>query len=364
MALRHLDDVHCPLCQQSYDREATRKRLEAVARPEKQSEMSIRGRRAPVSDLAAQVETTQNQLSTTRKELSVAETSVREQEEWLRSMTARLQELGSTHTEKEPEAAVRQAVAQYEQLAQAVGRMHSEGEQLSLAAASAVEQVRRKELLTQIASAEAERNKVKASVDAHSRTYDVATTIIEAVRSASWQVVRGQVEKINPLVERIYARMDPHPSLTRVAIETMTSGQRGRINVFVADRQGGVVHQDPAPVLSSSQLNALAVSVFLGFNLGVPSTPLSSALLDDPLQSLDDVNLLGLVDTLRRTKALRQLMLSTHDQRLAQLLVRKLRPRTDSETALLIEFTDWQRDGPSFTETELPPAVMGIVLAA
>jgi hypothetical protein len=29
-------------------------------------------------------------------------------------------------------------------------------------------------------------------------------------------------------------------------------------------------------------------------------------MLDDPLQSLDDVNLLGLVDTLRRTKALRQ----------------------------------------------------------
>jgi hypothetical protein len=41
--------------------------------------------------------------------------------------------------------------------------------------------------------------------------------------------------------------------------------------------------------------------------------PLESAILDDPLSSLDDINLLGLIDLLRRTKDQRQLFVSTHE---------------------------------------------------
>ena len=79
----------------------------------------------------------------------------------------------------------------------------------------------------------------------------------------------------------------------------------------------------PSAVLSSSQINALAVSVFLALNLGVPNPPLSAAILDDPLQSLDDINLLGLVDLLRRTKERRQLFVSTHDMRFGDLMAQE-----------------------------------------
>ncbi len=57
---------------------------------------------------------------------------------------------------------------------------------------------------------------------------------------------------------------------------------------------------DPSLVLSSSQLNVLAVSTFLALNLAIDSLPLQVVALDDPLQSLDTVNLLGLADLLRR----------------------------------------------------------------
>lgn len=69
-------------------------------------------------------------------------------------------------------------------------------------------------------------------------------------------------------------------------------------------------------------------------------------MLDDPLQSLDDVNLLGLVDTLRRTKALRQLIVSTHDRRFTNLLQRKLRPVGDDGRTSVFEFSDWSESGP------------------
>lgn len=82
-------------------------------------------------------------------------------------------------------------------------------------------------------------------------------------------------------------------------------------------------------VLSSSQMNALAVSIFLSLNLGTTALPLDMVVLDDPLQSLDDVNLLGVSDLLRRIKDRRQLFVSTHDVRFSHLLQRKLRPTVD-----------------------------------
>ena len=100
-------------------------------------------------------------------------------------------------------------------------------------------------------------------------------------------------------------------------------------------------------------MNALAVSVFLAFNLGVESVPLKTAVLDDPLQSLDDVHLLGLIDLLRRVKGRRQLVLSTHDARFGTLLARKLRPISEHQRTVAIDFVDWTREGPTLVLHEI-----------
>lgn len=76
--------------------------------------------------------------------------------------------------------------------------------------------------------------------------------------------------------------------------------------------------------------------------------------MDDPLQSLDDINLLGLVDLLRRTKDARQLVVvSTHDPRFGALLERKLRPIGSSQRTIVIEFEGWGRKGPICYERSL-----------
>ena len=84
-------------------------------------------------------------------------------------------------------------------------------------------------------------------------------------------------------------------------------------------------------------------------NLGMPSLPVRAAILDDPLQSLDDL----LVDLFRRLRAHRQLLVSTHDERFGQLLRRKLRPVADRQRTLVIEFEGWTREGPQVRRTEL-----------
>ena len=118
----------------------------------------------------------------------------------------------------------------------------------------------------------------------------------------------------------------------------------------------------PALVLSSSQLNVLAVVTFLALNLAVPTLPLQLAAFDDPLQSLDNVNLLGLADLLRRIRGRRQVMISTHDDRLASLLERKLRPIGEAQRTMMIHMDGWSRGGPIVESHDVPPDVAGLRL--
>jgi len=78
----------------------------------------------------------------------------------------------------------------------------------------------------------------------------------------------------------------------------------------------------------------------------VPAPPLALVAMDDLLQSLDNVNLLGLSDLLRRLRGRRQIILSTHDDRLASLLERKLRPVGVDERTVAVSLNAWDTSGP------------------
>lgn len=55
-------------------------------------------------------------------------------------------------------------------------------------------------------------------------------------------------------------------------------------------------------------------------NLGLLSLKLDLTMLDDPLQSLNAINLLGLVDVLRSFRQHQQIIVSTHEPKLLGLL--------------------------------------------
>ena len=104
--------------------------------------------------------------------------------------------------------------------------------------------------------------------------------------------------------------------------------------------------------------------MFLALNLGMPRLPLQVTILDDPLQSLDDLNLLGLVDLLKRTRERRQLMVSTHDRRFALLLERKLRPVSDSQRTIRVELNGWTSEGPMTNQYDIQGDPVPIRIAA
>ncbi len=351
LALRHLTD-RCPVCQQEYDVPATRARLEALV-GESPQEAS-----APTADaakeVAAELAASEKRLAHVRADLSEPEFRAEQADRWQAELPGRLSELGIEEGVTDPVGAVEALAEEHKARAVMLSELYRRGEQLTLVMTRATEQAQRVDLTQQLRQAEQVLASATNELSAHTRTRDVATKILEGIREAGQEAVALQVKRIEPLVERIYARIDPHPGFTQVKLLTAFYRRRGQISARVADPQAAFPDQDPLPVFSSSQLNALAASLFLGLNLGVPTIPLEAALLDDPLQSLDDVNLLGLVDTLRRTRTLRQLIVSTHDPRFAALLERKLRPVGDAERTIIIAFEDWTRDGPIYSQQEIP----------
>lgn len=133
---------------------------------------------------------------------------------------------------------------------------------------------------------------------------------------------------IGSLLQRIYSNIGLHPEFR--VVRFLTAQHHGRRRVWTsleAAADGGhIVVDEPRTVLSSSQLNVLAVAIFMSLNLPIEDLLLEIMALDDPLQSFDNVNLLGLVDLLRRLCGHRQVIVSTHDDRLVGPLQRKLRP--------------------------------------
>lgn len=350
LALRHLAE-RCPVCEQEYDIEATRERLQArVERGPDDEQTAVLDR---VNKLTSELASAEQNLTEAAAQLLRAEQAESERRTWHEGLQSRVKELqlpdSASHEDLEA-----LATSETDRI-EAMGDLYSRGEALALAVARASEVAQRAELEQQLRAAQEVVGERQGVLAIHEQAGETATAILEAGRVAAHEAVDSRVLQIEPLVERIYARMDPHPTFTEVHLATTYPRGHGRVRTLVTDPSAGLKDRDPYTLFSSSQLNALAVSLFLGLNLGTHDAPLRVAMLDDPLQSLDDVNLLGLVDTLRRTKALRQLLVSTHDRRLAQLLQRKLRPVGGDRKTSVLSFAGWTPDeGPTVEPSDVP----------
>jgi DNA repair exonuclease SbcCD ATPase subunit len=89
----------------------------------------------------------------------------------------------------------------------------------------------------------------------------------------------------------------------------------------------------------------------MALNAGEGALPFM--VLDDPLQAMDAMSVLGFADLCRRLREGRQLIVTTHDRRFADILERKLAPREASSRTRVVELTAWTREGPTVEAREL-----------
>lgn len=362
LALNLLEE-QCPVCQQSYDVEKTRKRLLALVdeqpRAFEASQDEVVDVEAATRALtkAAESETKSKQL------LDEAVSSQKTFRRWEKTCEERIAELG-VEAEDDLMKQINDLLEAGDLHEQQVKRQITEGEKLSLNLARESAIARVKSTAADLKKAEDELAAQQQLISKRETTTKQIKILIDQLREARSKVAVDKLSEIQPLLQRIFARIDPHPTFRNLKLATQFFRGKGRLDAEIHDDLEGKSSNSPESILSSSQLNALAVSIFLSFNLALPNLPLQAALLDDPIQSLDDINLLGLVDLLRRTKERRQIIVSTHDARFGKLLARKLRPANSAQTTSVIELVGWKRTGPEVSQFSIDADVIPFRLAA
>lgn len=355
IALKLLTDV-CPVCQQEYDIEETRERLGELVSTEEKVEILDVETEESVAELALAEKEAFASLGEGRKLLIDAEAELARHKEWSSQRDHALSGLGIEidDLKRLPEQ-IDKTIAECEEQAESLLNHRKVGEQLALNLARESAKARISTVKGDLEKAREEFRSQRMRVEYRNQTGTTVNLLLEKLREAATQVAIDRLEQIEPVLQSVYSRIDPHPAFRVVKLATSFSRGRGGLDAEVFDTVEGIPSANPNVVLSSSQLNALAVSIFLSLNLALPRLPIDAAMLDDPIQSLDDINLLGIVDLLRRTKDRRQVIVSTHDERFGKLLARKLRPANTTQRTSVIELHGWTRSGPDIRQYEIKP---------
>ena len=361
VALRHLGE-HCPVCQQTYDIDSTRDRLSRLRE-------AVQPAGLPTSDLGLiglmkHLQEMQERASSAAAVLQDAQRQERMRADTQERIRASLAELGINIPEGSSAAsAIASALEENARNLETLSEITPRGEALALSLARTGQLARQAEVEHEVQRLRRDLSTVRNETKMRQAAGELVSKMIDGLRGASSDLVEGELLRLEPLLQRIYATADPHPEFRMVKLLSRMYRGSGRVLAEVEDPLHDRRSDVPGAFLSSSQMNVLAVSVFLALNLGIPTLPLNVAILDDPLQSLDDLNLLGLIDLLKRMRERRQLMVSTHDNRFASLLERKLRPVSDSQRTILLELSGWSSEGARVAQRDIAPDVVPLRLA-
>lgn len=132
------------------------------------------------------------------------------------------------------------------------------------------------------------------------------------------------------LINSIYKKIDPHPSFTEIDFDCdFDVDSRPKLNVVIKDTSLNQVIS-PNLYFSAAQLNILSLSIFLARALHAEynDNSLDVILIDDPIHSMDSINILSTIDLLRSVSLRfgKQIIISTHDENFYELLKKKIPP--------------------------------------
>lgn len=124
------------------------------------------------------------------------------------------------------------------------------------------------------------------------------------------------------LINEIYSKIDPHPSFKQVKFIASFEDNNPSLDVYVnGDDSESLI---PNLYFSTAQINILSLSIFLASALN--SKTYDCIFIDDPIQSMDSINVLSTIDLFRSivVNHKKQIILSTHDENFHNLLKMKI----------------------------------------
>lgn len=160
---------------------------------------------------------------------------------------------------------------------------------------------------------------------------------VEAVRAHI--IGREFNERLNKLWRDLFVRLAPtEPFVPAFQIPTEAT-QKLKPKLVTLHRSGGA-GGTPGAMLSAGNLNTAALTLFIALHLTV-APQLPWLILDDPVQSMDDVHIAhfaALLRTLSKEQD-RQVIVAVHDRQLFEYLRLELSPAYEDDSLLTLELT-------------------------
>lgn len=130
------------------------------------------------------------------------------------------------------------------------------------------------------------------------------------------------------LINQIYQKIEPHPDYNSIEFYCDFKDKFSpRLQIFSVDKAGK--KSIPSLYFSSAQINILSLSVFLAKALNATDEngdTISCIFIDDPIQSMDSINILSFIDLFRSLVVNfdKQIIISTHEENFHDLLKKKI----------------------------------------
>jgi DNA repair exonuclease SbcCD ATPase subunit len=347
VAERHLTDDRCPLCQQAISLDAVRASVAERLAAQPEVLVSIQREWNDADAAVQQLESEFNRLDAGIQEATQSRASVDydivSQANVVEDVRQRLSLVGVSNDASDLPGLLAREARESKLAAREADLLAIRADGLARRATSLASQSRLSRLRDQRTTLQTGLNSTAGEVRMLSTATDLARSVVMAARRSERELVQSMLRSIEPTLDVLYGRLRPHPVLDRLRLDIGSYDERGEIR-FVA--YSPRAEANVTTIFSSAQLNAVAVCVFLAMNLAVSRSRVSFALLDDPIQNMDDFNVLGLLDLLRGLVGERQFVLSTHDEQIGELLRRKLRPLSPDSHTIVHRFVAYKPEGP------------------
>ena len=174
--------------------------------------------------------------------------------------------------------------------------------------------------------------------------------LINAVPDAIDKLNNESLQKLFHLVQSIYNKINSHPLYRKIEFNASKRYNSNRLLLNVMTEEG--VESNPTYIYSAAQIRTLAISIFLAMAIKQKWTSLDLICMDDPIQSMDDLNIISFIDLMRvlvsQEDLNKQFIISTHNSNFYDMLRKKFRMLDIG----LIQYDSYGKNGPVFSIEE------------
>jgi exonuclease SbcC len=181
---------------------------------------------------------------------------------------------------------------------------------------------------------------IKKTVGEINEVRDTAKLVATAATGVRSRIVRDVFSgSLNAAWRDLFVRLAPSEQF--IPQFQLPSNDDGRVEAVLETlHKSGQIGGTPGAMLSQGNLNTAALTLFLALHLSVPSD-LPWLILDDPVQSMDDVHVAQFAALLRTlSKGLgKQLIVAVHERALFEYLTLELSPAFAGDSLLAVEIS-------------------------